>query len=72
MATQSGILAWRIPRSEEPGYSLGGSKESDMIEMQRTSLSKAWQCLLKLELLGAKGNSRKFTKYKYKWTIIVI
>ena len=62
VATHSSILAWRIPSSEEPGYSPWGSKESDMIEMHRTSLSKAWQWLLKLELLGAKGNSRKFTK----------
>ena len=38
MATHYSILAWEIPWTEEPGYSLGGSKESDMIEMQRTSL----------------------------------
>ena len=30
MATHSGILAWRIPWTEEPGgYSLWGQKESD-------------------------------------------
>ena len=30
MATHSRILAWRIPWTVEPGYSLRGSKESDM------------------------------------------
>ena len=32
MATHSSILAWRIPRTEEPGrlYSPWGRKESDM------------------------------------------
>ena len=31
MATHSGILAWRIPWTEEPGgYSSWGCKESDM------------------------------------------
>ena len=28
----SSILAWRIPRTEEPGYSPWGCKESDMTE----------------------------------------
>ena len=28
MATHSSSLAWRIPRTEEPGYSPWGSKES--------------------------------------------
>ena len=33
MATQSGILAWEIPWTEEPGsYSPRGCKESDMSE----------------------------------------
>ena len=33
MATQSSILAWRIPWTEEPGgYSPWGCKESDMTE----------------------------------------
>ena len=33
MATHSVILAWRIPRTEEPGgYSPWGRKESDMTE----------------------------------------
>ena len=34
MATNSSILAWRIPWTEEPGglYSLRGCKESDMTE----------------------------------------
>ena len=33
MATHSSILAWRIPRTEEPGgYRLWGHKESDATE----------------------------------------
>ena len=33
MVTHSSILAWRIPRTEEPGgYSSWGRKESDMTE----------------------------------------
>ena len=33
MVTQSSILAWRIPWTEEPvGYSPWGRKESDMTE----------------------------------------
>ena len=34
MATHSSILAWRIPRTEEPGRLQSiGSKESDMTEV---------------------------------------
>ena len=32
MATHFSILAWRIPRTEEPGYSPQGRKESDTTE----------------------------------------
>ena len=32
MATHSSILAWRIPWTEEPGYSPWGRKELDMTE----------------------------------------
>ena len=32
MATHSGILAWEIPWTEEPGYSPWGRKESDTTE----------------------------------------
>ena len=32
MATHSSILAWRIPWTEEPGYSPRGCKESDTTE----------------------------------------
>ena len=32
MATHSSILAWRIPQTVEPGYSLQGGKESDTTE----------------------------------------
>ena len=41
MATHSSILAWRIPRTEEPGsYSPQGHKESDMTEV--TEDKHAW------------------------------
>ena len=32
MATRSSILAWKIPWTEEPGYSPWGRKESDTTE----------------------------------------
>ena len=32
MATHSSILAWKIPWTEEPGYSPWGHKESDTTE----------------------------------------
>ena len=32
MATLSGVLAWKIPCTEEPSYNLWGHKESDMTE----------------------------------------
>ena len=39
MATHSSILAWRIPRTEEPGgYSPQGHKESNMTEQGTFSL----------------------------------
>ena len=39
MATHSGILAWRIPQTEEPGgLQSTGSKESDMTERLTLSL----------------------------------
>ena len=38
MATHSIILAWRIPRTEEPGrYSPWGHKESDTTATQQSS-----------------------------------
>ena len=38
MATHSGILAWRIPQTEEPGglQSMGSGKESDTTERLNT------------------------------------
>ena len=36
MATHSSILAWRIPWTEEPGYSPRGHKESDTTEQLST------------------------------------
>ena len=38
MATHSSILAWKIPRTEEPGRESCGRKESEMTE--QLSLSK--------------------------------
>ena len=39
MATQSSVLAWRIPWTEEPGrVHPGGSQESDMTERLTLSL----------------------------------
>ena len=39
MATHSSILAWEIPRTEEPaGYSPWGRKESDMTERLSTGM----------------------------------
>ena len=41
MATHCSILAWEIPRTEEPGgYSPWGCKESDMTE--RLTQSRGW------------------------------
>ena len=38
MATQSGILAWKIPRTEEPdGPQSRGRKESDTTEHTNTN-----------------------------------
>ena len=41
MATRSGILAWKIPSTEEPGrlHSPWGSKESDMTEQLNVQAS---------------------------------
>ena len=38
MATLSSILAWRIPRTEEPGglHTVHGITESDMMEVTNT------------------------------------
>ena len=36
MATQSSILAWKVPWTEPMGYSPGGHKESDMTEQLST------------------------------------
>ena len=42
MATHSGILAWRIPRTEEPGgLQSTGCKESDTTEQLHFILQKA-------------------------------
>ena len=37
MVTHSSILAWRIPWTEEPGYSAWGCRESDMTEQLSTA-----------------------------------
>jgi len=36
MATHSSILAWRIPRTEEPGGLQSMGSESDMMEVTNT------------------------------------
>ena len=36
MATQTSIIAWEISRTEEPGYSPWGHKESGMTECIHT------------------------------------
>ena len=47
MATHSGILAWKIPWTKEPGfYSPEGRKESDMTE-HTAHMSLLVMCLLK-------------------------
>ena len=44
MATHSSILAWRIPRTEEPGRlpSTGSQKELDLEMKQQLSNKKEW------------------------------
>ena len=44
MATHSGILAWKIPRTEEPGrlQSIGNRNESYMNEHARNTLSPGY------------------------------
>ena len=43
METHSGILAWRIPWTEEPGgYSLWGCKDSDTTEHTAHTQSKSY------------------------------
>ena len=50
MATQSCVLAWRIPWTEE-GYSPWGHKESDTTEVFSTSL-EGLMLKLKLQYFG--------------------
>ena len=62
MATHCSILAWRIPWTEEPGYSLLGRKELDTTErliltrfLTLTSFSVACKhfCLYSTELISS-------------------
>ena len=47
MATHSSILAWRIPRTEEPGgLQSRGHRESDVTERLSTAQHKVLNCLL--------------------------
>ena len=46
MATHSNILAWKIPWTEEPGYSPWGLKESDMTEQLSLTRMYKWITLL--------------------------
>ena len=45
MATHSSILAWRIPRTEEPGrlQSMGWQRESDMTERLHSHFQARYQ-----------------------------
>ena len=63
MATHSGILAWRIPRTEQPGRLQSmGHKESDTTELltlnflftRRTALGlfRGYQCNLRASLVA--------------------
>ena len=56
MATYSGILAWRIPWIEEPGYSPQGHKEQDTTEATQKSriikVKKKILCYLKKNQLS--------------------
>ena len=47
MATHSSVLAWRIPRTEEPGglYSPQGRKESDRTERLHFHFEHSLYCL---------------------------
>ena len=42
MTSQSSILAWEIPRTEEPGYSPWGAKESDMTEQLNNNNTESY------------------------------
>ena len=49
MATHSGILAWKIPSTQKPGYSQWDCKELDLTERRSThtalrSLQVHWRC----------------------------
>ena len=46
MATNSSILAWKIPLTEKPGYSPWGCKESDFLLIEWTWLFLLWLCFL--------------------------
>ena len=46
MATNSSILAWKIPLTEKPGYSPWGCKESDFLLTEWTWLFLLWLCFL--------------------------
>ena len=52
MATHSSILAWRIPRTEEPHrYRPWSSKESDMAEQPTHSLSSTFKILRREKII---------------------
>ena len=54
MATHFSILAWKIPRTEEPGrlYSPWGRKESDTTEHAHTHIHKVVATLHQTSLLA--------------------
>ena len=62
MATQSSILAWRIPWTVGPDWlhSPGGRKESDTTEQRTLSLlMKSWKRLLAVTRINIAMRKRK-------------
>ena len=55
MTTCSSILAWKIPQTEESGYSPWGLKESDTIEWLSTHTHIHIWCIMHSVALGFLG-----------------
>ena len=80
MATQSSILAWRIPWTEEPGgYCPWGGKESDMTEQLTVPSSSDNKIIWGQILISIQGNlprafwySPKFENHPYGNALVII